>query len=129
MTGKKLFPDRTLYFHKYFRASYLLFAGVSIFLKNNMQNRFERFLEFRKDFTEGRLSHEDELDLYAWRRLLPKNERAYRNRSSGRKISMMIMRFVDDQIWWERLEALLDKDEQFQRKISDMYNRTFNRHS
>lgn len=94
-----------------------------------MQNRFERFLEFRKDFTEGRLSHEDELDLYAWRRLLPKNERAYRNRSSGRKISMMIMRFVDDQIWWERLKALLDKDEQFQRKISDIYNRTFNRHS
>lgn len=94
-----------------------------------MPNRFERFLKFRTDFTDGRLSQEDELDLYAWRRLLPKNERAYRNRSSRRKISMMIMRFVDEQIWWERLKALLDKDEQFQRKISDMYNRTFNRHS
>ena len=94
-----------------------------------MPNRFERFLTFWKDFTEGRLSQEDEQDLYAWRRLLPKNERAYRNRSSRRKISMMIMRFVDEQIWWERLKALLDKDEQFQRKISDMYNRTFNRHS
>ena len=94
-----------------------------------MPNTFERFLAFWKDFNEGRLSHEDELDLYAWRRLLPKNERAYRNRSSRRKISMMIMRFVDEQIWWERLKALLDKDEQFQRKISDMYNRTFNSHS
>ena len=94
-----------------------------------MPNRFERFLTFWKDFTEGRLSPEDEQDLYAWRRLLPKNERAYRNRSSRRKISMMIMRFVDEQIWWERLKALLDKDEQFQRKISDMYKRTFNRHS
>jgi hypothetical protein len=44
-----------------------------------MPNKFERFLKFWKDFTEGKLSPEDELDLYAWRRLLPKNERAYRN--------------------------------------------------
>jgi len=93
-----------------------------------MQNRFERFLEFRKDFTEGRLSHEDELDLYAWRRLLPKNERAYRNRSSQRKISIMIMKFVDELIWREQLKALLGKDEQFKRMISDMDKSTSNRH-
>lgn len=94
-----------------------------------MPKRFERFLTFRKDFTEGRLSQEDELDLYAWRRLLPKNERAYRNRSSRRKISIMILKFVDDQIWWERLLAFLDKDGQFKRMLSDMDKSTSNRHS
>jgi len=93
-----------------------------------MPNRFERFLKFRTDFTDGRLSQEDELDLYAWRRLLPKNERAYRNRSSQRKISIMIMKFVDELIWREQLKALLGKDEQFKRMISDMDKSTSNRH-
>ena len=94
-----------------------------------MPEKIERIIKFWGDFLEGRLSHDDELDLYAWRRLLPKSERAYRNRSSRRKLFIMIMKFVDEQIEWEGLKAFLDKDEQFQHMISDMYKRTFNKHS
>ncbi|MFI5195316.1 MAG: hypothetical protein ACHQD7_14715 [Chitinophagales bacterium] len=92
-----------------------------------MPNKIERIIKFWGDFLEDRLSHDDELDLYAWRRLLPKNERAYRNRSSRRKSFIMIMKFVDELIWWEQLKASLDKDEQFKRMISDMDKSTSNR--
>ncbi|MDP4251436.1 MAG: hypothetical protein Q8918_15140 [Bacteroidota bacterium] len=91
-----------------------------------MATKIERILKFWGDFLEGRLSEDDEMTLYAWRRLLPKNERAYRNRSSRRKLFIMISHFVDEMIWWEELKKFIQNDEQLKQRLSDMYKDSFN---
>ena len=76
-----------------------------------MPNKIEKVIKFWSDFQGSRLSRDDELDLYAWRRTLPKEERAYRNHSSRRKLFIMISKFVDELIWREQLMKTLRNGE------------------